>query len=104
MEQVCEDLRRGEIVYRHDVELAAAVDVRAEKVAPDPPEPIDANLECHAPESKSSAVASAPAARPCRAAHPRQPNQSSPDHQPMERRRRDPERERSEARDRRAGG
>ena len=48
--QVRENVWRREIVDRDDVEVAAAIEVRAHEVAPDPPEPVDANLECHGRE------------------------------------------------------
>ena len=46
-EEVREDVRRREVVDGDEVEVAASVEVRAHEVAPDPPEPVDANLECH---------------------------------------------------------
>ena len=47
VEQVREDVRRREVVHGDDVELAAALQVRANEVAPDPAEAVDSNLECH---------------------------------------------------------
>ena len=47
VEQVREDVRRREVVDRDDVELAPALEVRANEVAPDPAEAVDPDLQCH---------------------------------------------------------
>ncbi len=49
VEQVCENVRRSEVVDGNHVELPAAVDVSPKKVATDATEAVDANLECHSP-------------------------------------------------------
>ena len=48
-QEVRQDVRRREIVHGDDVEVALPRQVRADEVPPDPPEAVDAYLECHAP-------------------------------------------------------
>ena len=47
LEQVGERLGVGEVVDRDEVEVGARLVGGAEEVAPDPPEPVDADLDCH---------------------------------------------------------
>ena len=47
LEQVRHRLRVGEVVHRHDLEVAVPLEVRPEEVAPDAPEPVDSHARCH---------------------------------------------------------